>query len=79
MTQNRRYHANIDFSNMSGGKNNAQPQTAIRDNQLYDCSNAILHQKGFTRAPGMVGIDTEAALPSYARMFDFYKKADGTE
>lgn len=69
----------LDFSDISGGKNNSRPQNAIGDNQVYDCMNAIIERIGYTRAPGRVGIDTSPALPSYCRMLNFYKKSSSTE
>jgi hypothetical protein len=69
----------IDISDMSGGKNNARLHNAIADNEVFDCYNAILDQRGYRRAPGLLGIDTEPALPTYCRMLDFYKKSTGAE
>jgi len=75
----KRINDTLDFSDMSGGKNNSRPQNAINDNQVYDCSNVILERIGYTRAPGRVGIDTEPALPAHCRMLNFYKKSSSLE
>lgn len=69
----------IDISDMSGGKNNSRLHNAIADNEVFDCYNVVFDQRGYRRAPGLLGIDTETALSSYCRHLDFYKKSNGTE
>lgn len=53
----------IDFDDMSGGKNTAFPRHAIDKNQVTESINAILERKGFSRAPGYVGISPITYVP----------------
>jgi hypothetical protein len=76
---NGRKPVTLDFSDMSGGKNNARPQNAINDGQVAECMNAVIEQRGFTRAPGYLGLKSTASLPSFCRYFNFYRKADNSE
>jgi hypothetical protein len=54
---------NIDFSDFSGGKNNAFPRHALEENQCADTLNAIHEKIGLSRAPGYVGITKDVFVP----------------
>jgi hypothetical protein len=69
----------IDFSNMSGGKNNAFPPHAIAKNQLVDSINLIHEKIGCTRAPGYFGISAAALFSAPIRGEFAYKHYNGTE
>lgn len=69
----------VDFSDMSGGKNNSRPQNAINAGQVAECMNAIVEQRGFSRAPGYLGLKSTASFAAYCRYFNIYRKADNTE
>jgi hypothetical protein len=69
----------VDFSEMSGGKNNNFPRHALAENQVYDCLNAMFLSKGTVRAPGYRGIATTALFDHPVRGEWTYKHASGAE
>jgi hypothetical protein len=76
---NGRRNVAIEYSDISYGKNNTMPQNAIGDKQVSEILNAIIEKRGFSRAPGFLGIKSSAVFTTYARLMDFYIKDDGTE
>jgi hypothetical protein len=55
----------LDFSDMSGGKNSARLPNAIGKNQVADCSDVILEQRGFIAAPAHVGLSDTKNIVSF--------------
>lgn len=74
-----RKNAPIVYSDISYGKNNTMPQNAIGENQCSIVLNAVIEKRGFSRAPGFLGIKSTAVFADYARLMDFYIKDDATE
>jgi len=68
----------LDFSDMSGGKNNARLPNAIGKNQVADCVDLILEQRGFIAAPAHVGLSATATAPALSHGLFEYRKTDGT-
>jgi hypothetical protein len=69
----------IDFSDLSGGKNNAFPRHAIDKNQCSESLNAIHEIIGESRAPGYKGLTTTQLFDSPIRGEFTYILDDGTE
>lgn len=54
----------VDFGNTSRGYNSASPSVSLVDGELEIAQNAILLGRGFTRAPGFLGIKSTAVFPA---------------
>lgn len=63
---------------MSGGKNNARLPNAIGKNQVADCSDVILEQRGFVAAPAHVGLSATKTASTLSQGLFEYRKSDGT-
>jgi hypothetical protein len=69
----------IDFSDMSGGKNNTYPAHAIAQNQVSETLNAMHEKIGISRAPGYRGVTETALFSAPCTGFFNYVHDDGTE
>jgi hypothetical protein len=69
----------IDFSDMSGGQNNAFPRHAIAENQVAITLNAIHEAIGTSRAPGYAGLSSSALFEKPIRGHFTYVLDNGTE
>jgi hypothetical protein len=69
----------LDFSDQSGGKNNAQPRHAIGDNQCADTINLIHERLGVVRAPGFKGVTESQQFAHPMRGMWTFNQDDGGE
>lgn len=73
--------AMVDFTDVSGGKNNVYPEHALNDNQCVDTLN-LIHEAtgGVSRAPGYSGIPTTGDGDTKVQNGWFkYVRDDGSE